>query len=155
MHRASSPLAPQRLAGPARPCRRGYHPTLATLVAIYGGVIGQPALGMGIHSEQRVIARSADGQTALHEERQHGPEGGGALTYRLTGPAGTTSFRVSSDFSPGGSSRPQRIAAAECDRRLAELARRLRDTGFSGVAVHPERCHSKPRTSLVTVSPGG
>jgi len=147
MPQTSFTLKPPRRTGPPRPRRRWY-----PLLAICGLLTAVPALGMGIASEDKVIARSTDGQSALHEVQERGPEGGGRLTYRLSGPAGQESFLVSSDLSPGGSSKPQRVTEAECSRRLSELAGLLGTRGFSGVTVHPERCHGKSRYGLLTVS---
>ena len=43
-----------------------------------------------------------------------GPEGGGSLTYRIEGKRArkAVEFLVSSDFSPGGSTRPQLVPIA-------------------------------------------
>ena len=146
-----NPDLPPR-TGPPRPRRRWYP---AALVALGGVFLAGPVTGMFIRTQALVISRSTDGKSTLQQEHQQGPEGGGSLTYRLTGPAGAASFVVSSDFSPGGGSRPQRVSAAECTRRLAELSRQLNVRGFSGITIHAERCQNKLRQALVTTDPNG
>lgn len=109
---------------------------------------------MGVRQERRLLARSADGNSALYEVRGRGPEGGGSLTYRIEGkrPRKSVEFLVSSDFSPGGSSRPQQVPAATCEERLDALGAELAKRGIRGVAVSPARCRSPERDGLVTVA---
>ena len=45
---------------------------------------GDAAEAMGVRKDSTLLARSGDG-AALYEVREHGPEGGGALTYRIEG----------------------------------------------------------------------
>ena len=109
---------------------------------------------MGIRQERRLLARSADGGSALYEVRGWGPEGGGSLTYRIEGKRSRKAleFLVSSDFSPGGSTRPQQVPEATCEERLDALSAELAKRGIRGVAVSPARCRNPDRDGLVTVA---
>ena len=109
---------------------------------------------MGIHYERRLLARSTDGGSALYEVRGRGPEGGGSLTYRIEGKRSRKAleFLVSSDFSPGGSARPQQISIAACEERLDALGAEVAKRGIRGVAVSPARCRNPDRDGLVTVA---
>jgi hypothetical protein len=109
---------------------------------------------MGIRYERRLLARSADGGSALFEVRGWGPEGGGSLTYRIEGKKSRKGleFVVSSDFSPGGSSQPQLISVSTCEERLDALSGELTKRAIRGVAVSPERCRNPDRDGLVTVA---
>ena len=110
------------------------------------------ARAMNIRSSQKQIARAADG-TALVEVREDGPEGGGALTYRVQGktPGDVVDFVVSSDFSPGDGSTPQTVSAETCRQRLAALDAELTKRKIPGVALHPEGCTSARRAGLAVV----
>lgn len=112
------------------------------------------ALAMGIRTERQLLARGPAGAT-LYELREIGPEGGGALRYRVeTGnnrrPA--VDVTLSSDFSPGGGTQPQIISAAVCATRMATLAAALKEHRIGGVALHPERCQQEERDGLVIVA---
>src|SRR5574339_153059 len=93
------------------------------------GVIACAANGaaaMGIRESKTQIARAPDG-SALFEVLGHGPEGGGSIGYRVQGKtsADRVDFLLSSDFSPGGSSRPQTVSREICEQRLGALAAEL------------------------------
>ena len=77
--------------------------------------------------------------------RAIGPEGGGALTYRVQGKAARdrVDFVVSSDFSPGGDSQPQTVSPNTCRQRLTALGAELARRKIAGVTVHPEGCGAK------------
>ena len=117
-------------------------------------VAGRGAGAMGIRYDRTRLARSADGASALYEVRGWGPEGGGSLAYRVEGKArgkGGVEFLVSSNFSPGGASKPQIVATATCAQRLAALAEEVTRRAIRGVAIHPERCRDSEREQLVTI----
>ena len=111
------------------------------------------AVAMGIRTTRTLLARSGDG-AALYEVRQDGPEGGGALTYRVEGKGRVSpiEFQISSDFSPGDGSQPQRVSVKECEQRIAALGAELTRRKIPGVAVHPEQCRAKDRDGLVVVA---
>ena len=111
------------------------------------------ALAMGVRTSQRPLARAADG-AALVEVREDGPEGGGALHYRVEGKggAGAADFLVSSNFSPGDGSRPQQVSAAACEQRIAALGAELARRKIPGVTLHPSRCKAESRDGLVVVA---
>jgi hypothetical protein len=113
-------------------------------------VAGASAWGMSVHETSTSLAHSADGQSELFEDDASGPEGGGSTTYRVTGPGAPQRFVISSDFSPGDSSRPQTVTEKVCRDRLADLRSLLDKRGFKGVAIHPEVCAQKPRLGAVT-----
>jgi len=106
---------------------------------------------MHVRADRTELARAADG-AALYEVREAGPEGGGALTYRVEGkaPGDAVDFVVSSDFSPGDGSRPQRVSPATCRQRLAALGAELAKRKIAGATVHPDRCDARSRSGLVT-----
>ena len=118
---------------------------------IFGGASG--AAAMGIRESKTQIARAPDG-SALFEVLGHGPEGGGSIGYRVQGrtSADRVDFLFSSDFSPGGSSRPQTVSREICEQRLGALAAELAKRKFSGVTVHPEGCRAKDRSGLVVAA---
>jgi hypothetical protein len=122
---------------------------LAALIA------GAPAaLAMNVRTERTPLAHAAGGAT-LFEVREIGPEGGGSLAYRIEGraPRDASEFVVSSNFSPGNGTRPQRVSPDMCRERLAALEAELVRRRFAGVSVHPEGCGAKSRSGLVTASP--
>jgi len=115
---------------------------------------------MGIRTERALLARGASG-AALYEIRERGPEGGGALSYRIElraadpqtdRPREELDFKVSSDFSPGGSQHPQTISAAVCAERMAGLGAALAEHRIPGVTLHVDRCKQKDREGLVVVA---
>ena len=108
------------------------------------------ARALSIRSTKTQIARAADG-SKLIEVREDGPEGGGALTYRVQGkkPGDAVDFVVSSDFSPGDGSTLQTVSAATCRQRLAALDAELAKRKIPGVTLHPEGCASARRAGLV------
>ena len=114
---------------------------------------GHAASAMGIRKDSTLLARSGDG-AALYEVREHGPEGGGALSYRVEakGRNAAVEFLVSSDFSPGDGSQPQRVSAAACEQRLAALGAELARRKIPGVTVHPQQCRARDRDGLVVVA---
>ena len=95
---------------------------------------------MGIRENRTKLARSADRAT-LYEVRADGPEGGGALTYRVQGKGARdrVDFVVSSDFSPGGASQPQTVSPDTCRQRLTALGAELARRKIAGVTIHPRR----------------
>ncbi len=109
---------------------------------------------MGVRQDRRLLARSADGSSALYEVRGWGPEGGGSLTYRIEGKPRrkVVEFLVSSDFSPGGNTRPQLVPVDTCEERLNALRAELAKRAIRGVAVSLERCRTPDRDGLVTVA---
>lgn len=111
------------------------------------------ATAMGIRYDRTRLARSPDGASTLYEVRGWGPEGGGSLTYRLEsrGRGKAVDFLVSSTFSPGGPTKPETVAPATCEQRLAGLAEETTKRGILGVTIHPERCRAATRAELLTV----
>lgn len=103
-----------------------------------------PAVVLAMHSttRQSLLAFSDDGLAALVETTQHGPEGGGSTSLAIIAARAPfrLEFSMSSDFSPGGSSRPQRVSTADCQRAAGDLAAALRKLQFSGVEVNPAVC---------------
>ena len=129
--------------------------SLAVLAGVVALLVAQGASdAMGIRQERRLLARSTDGGSTLYEVRGWGPEGGGSLTYRVEGKRTRKAmeFLVSSDFSPGGSARPQQVPIATCEERLDALSAELAKRGIRGVAVSPARCRNPERDGLVTVA---
>ena len=129
--------------------------SISLLAGVAALLVAQAASdAMGVRQERRLLARSSDGGSALYEVRGWGPEGGGSLTYRIEGQRArkAVEFLVSSDFSPGGSARPQQVSIATCEERLDALSAELAKRGIRGVAVSPARCRNPDRDGLVTVA---
>jgi hypothetical protein len=125
---------------------------LRALLLLLLVLAGHGAWAMGVRTSKRELARAADG-AALLEVRELGPEGGGALSYCVEGKASAdvVTFLVSSNFSPGGSSRPQRVSAAVCEQRIAALGAELSRRKITGVTLRPARCKTEGRDGLVVV----
>ena len=143
-------MKPPRPLIPAR-ARLSVSVCICVLAALLAAA--QSASAMGIRYDRTRLVRSPDGASALYEVRGWGPEGGGSLTYRLEskGPGKPADFLVSSTFSPGGPSKPETVAPAACEQRLAALAEETAKRGILGVKIHPERCRAAERVKLVTV----
>jgi len=111
-----------------------------------------PARAMRIRSSVTLLAWSTDGESLLLLQEEHGPEGGGSSTYLVVGtrPPRAVSATVSSDFSPGDGSTPERVPVKACEQGLRQVERALRKLGIKGVAVHVKRCAGKDRAGLVT-----
>lgn len=111
-----------------------------------------PARALRIRSSVTLLAWSGDGESLLLLKEEHGPEGGGSSTYLVVGtrPPRAVSATVSSDFSPGDGSTPERVPAAACEQGLRQVERALRKLGIKAVEVHVRRCASKDRSGLVT-----
>jgi hypothetical protein len=125
---------------------------LSAYVHVCVALAGGSATAMHVRTDRRLLARAADG-AALYEVRERGPEGGGALSYRLEGKRSGDAavFLVSSNFSPGDGSRPQRVSARDCEQRIAALGSELARRKIPGVTVRPERCRQASRDGLVAV----
>jgi hypothetical protein len=112
--------------------------------------VGPVARAMSIRETKSKLARSPDGAT-LYEVRAQGPEGGGALTYRVQGKAARdrVDFVLSSNFGIGNSHRPQIVSTETCRQRVAALGAELAKRKIAGVALHPEACQSADREGAV------
>jgi hypothetical protein len=105
---------------------------------------------MNIRSSQKQIARAADG-TALVEVREDGPEGGGALTYRVQGkkPAtwSTSSCRRISARAMAAPRRPFRLRpAGSASLRSAQSSRSARSRASR---CTPKAARRRRRAGLV------
>lgn len=108
------------------------------------------AAAMSIRTETETLATSADGKSALQRLDSSGPEGGGSVTYRVTG-SEPRDFEISNDLSPGDGSRPQHISERVCRDRLAELMKLVAKRGIRGVSIDPKACASESREGAVAV----
>lgn len=127
---------------------------MLAIVLIAAGILPCKAL----HSRCRisVAAWSTSGLSVLLHERVDGPEGGGSSTYWILDETGEQSSRwqVSSDFSPGNGSTPERISEKECRRCVEEMRRELekRELGIM-VDVNPAGCEKDRRGEVVRLLP--
>ena len=110
------------------------------------------ASAMGITQDESLFAWSSDGAAALLAVRAHGPEGGGSFAWRIIGPRSDQTFVVSSDFSPGGPTRPQRISGAACSKTLVSLQETLEALHFDKVETRPRGCKEKARDLTLRVT---
>jgi hypothetical protein len=117
------------------------------------GFLSAEAFAMHITQNSNLVAWSSDGRSALIEQRERGPEGGGSLTYLLLSgrPVTQESFPLSSDFSNGAST-IERITVDSCQSAAESLARRLEKEGFTGISVEASRCQQPGRSRTVNVS---
>jgi len=120
-------------------------------VAVGVVVVSTAAMAMSIRSSTSVLAWSKDGDAALLAVDEDGPEGGGSLRYVLisAGEPTRTEALVSSDFSPGGPSRPQRVSEAACREAVTALGKAMGGR-FDGVALEVSGCGA--HRQVVTVS---
>ena len=109
---------------------------------------------MHITSTVTLVAFSTDGASALVQRSEHGPEGGGSLGFAVVSAEApyATSFGLSSDFSPGGSSRPQRVDAKACGERAKALKQLLADKHFEKIEVNLNACSEPHRFGIVTAA---
>lgn len=107
------------------------------------------ASAMNVRENSRSLGKSADGKSELFEDVARGPEGGGSITFRVTGDP-VQKFIISSDFSPGGGDTPQTVSEKVCREKLAALAELLTTRGFPGFAVNPDVCAKKNRSGAVS-----
>ena len=127
--------------------------TAATiLVAGVTLLLAAPAQALRIRTTVSLLAWSSDGESLLLLEREQGPEGGGSTAYLVvgTGPVRVLRSTVSSNFSPGDGSEPERVPVQDCRRGLKQLASALGKLGFRGVKARPARCALAPRSGLIT-----
>lgn len=109
---------------------------------------------MSIRTNVSLLAFSRSGESFLLQVSKDGPEGGGSLGYALYDVRRRTVavFTISSDFSPGDGSTPQRIHAGSCQAAAGKLRRLLAQKKYPGVSVRPGRCAGKRRWNVVEVS---
>jgi hypothetical protein len=98
------------------------------------------------------LVASRDSQSALFLVGTMGPEGGGSIEFLLVTPKQRERFVVSSNFSPGGPSRPQTIKPAQCRLAVARLQAASRKAGIVDFSSHPERCQGRARERVIYVS---
>ncbi len=133
--------------------RRGtIFPMKRSIIFVIGLALLAPAAwAMHVTRDESIVTFSSDGTDVLLALDAQGPEGGGSHGYRVVGPAGSVEFALSSDFSPGGGGRPQRVSASECEERAAELGRLLATRHFPKAVVDPRACSKRDRRAVVTV----
>ena len=100
-------------------------------------VLGSPAHAMSMRLVHTPLAASRNGQAALFLISTLGPEGGGSIEFLLVTPKQQAHFIVSSNFSPGGASRPQTIEESKCRTAVSRLQGALRQAGIVDFAAHP------------------
>lgn len=116
------------------------------LVAAWFVLTSVNAFAMGVTTRETLHAWSKDGGAALLLVQVQGPEGGGSIAWRvLTSDGADTTYAVSSDFSPGGSVRPQIIRSRECKKTLTTLEKRLKELSFINFQTRPKDCDTKTR----------
>jgi hypothetical protein len=115
-------------------------------------VLTSPAQALSMRVVHTPLVASRNGQAALFLVSTLGPEGGGSIEFLLVTPKQQSRFMVSSNFSPGGSSRPQAIGEAKCRIAVSRLQGALRQAGILDFAAHPDRCHGHAREQAVYVS---
>ena len=115
-------------------------------------VLGSPAHAMSMRLVHTPLAASRNGQAALFLISTLGPEGGGSIEFLLVTPKQQAHFIVSSNFSPGGASRPQTIEESKCRTAVSRLQGALRQAGIVDFAAHPDKCHGHAREQVIHVS---
>lgn len=114
---------------------------VASLGLAHSGV----AHAMHVRRAFTPVAYSDDSASVLVYVEANGPEGGGSEGYEIWGALVPTrvAFALSSDFSPGDATRPQRIDLGTCAQHLRELDMALKQRGFHDVAVQPNACKTR------------
>jgi hypothetical protein len=98
------------------------------------------------------LVASRNGQAVVFLVSSFGPEGGGSIEFLLATATQQTRFMVSSNFSPGGPSRPQTIGESKCRYTVVQLQSAMRRAGIVDFAAHPDRCRSHAREDAIYVS---
>jgi hypothetical protein len=114
-------------------------------------VLTSPAQALSMRVFHTPLVASRNGQAALFLISTLGPEGGGSIEFLLVTPKQHSRFMVSSNFSPGGPSRPQTIGESKCRIAVSRLHGALRQAGIVDFAAHPDRCHSHAREHAIYV----
>lgn len=119
-------------------------------------LVARSADAMHVRHELTPIAFSDDGAHVLVQVYARGPEGGGSEAFEILSalPPNRAHFEVSSNFSPGDGSRPQKISTAACTQALRDLDRALKARGFREVAVQLDGCKSRGGGYVKTSRPG-
>ena len=97
------------------------------------------------------LVASRNGQAALFLVSTIGPEGGGSIEFLLVTAKQQNRFVVSSNFSPGGSSRPQIIEEPKCRIAVSRLQAALHQAGIVDFTSHPDQCHGRARERAIYV----
>lgn len=122
-------------------------------------LVAATAWGMRVSRSEGVLAWSDDGKNALLFVIQDGPEGGSRHGLRLIGgeDGKREDVTISSDFSPGGPSRPQRVSVEACRKAATEWNTLLNQRRFSRVELDANACSKKGRPVVGTgdPTPGG
>jgi len=111
-----------------------------------------PARALSMRVYHTPLIASRNGQAALFLVSTLGPEGGGSIEFVVVSPKQRDRFVVSSNFSPGGISRPQTIDSTKCRSAVARLQSALRQAGIVDFSSHPDRCHGRAREHVIYVS---
>lgn len=123
------------------------------LVAAWCVLSSADAFAMGITTRESLHAWSKDGGAALLLVQAQGPEGGGSMAWRLLTHDGEDStYTVSSDFSPGGTSRPEVVSAGECKKKITSLDKALKKAGFINFRTRAKDCDTKTRDLTLQIT---
>jgi hypothetical protein len=125
---------------------------VALLCLILSLGLAQPTQAATTRVVHTPLVAGRNGQAVLFLVSTIGPEGGGSIEFLLATPTQQTRFMVSSNFSAGGSARPQTIGEAKCRLAVWRLQGALRQAGIVDFASHPDRCHSHAREQAIYVS---
>jgi len=124
--------------------------TLPCLALVLGLSNSAQALSTRVFNTPLVASRN--GQAVLFLVSTIGPEGGGSIEFLLATLNQQTRFAVSSNFSPGGPSRPQTIPESKCRIAVARLGAAMRQAGIVDFGSHPDGCRSHAREHVIYVS---
>jgi len=124
-------------------------PAAAALLCL---TLANPAQALSMRVFHTPLVASRNGQAALFLVSTIGPEGGGSIEFLLVTAKQQNRFVVSSNFSPGGSSRPQIIEEPKCRIAVSRLQLALHQVGIVDFAAHPSKCHGHTREQVIYVS---
>jgi hypothetical protein len=119
--------------------------------ALFCLALANPAHALSSRVFHTPLVASRNGQAALFLVSTIGPEGGGSIEFLLVTPNQQNRFMVSSNFSPGGSSRPQTIGEAKCRIAVSRLQGAARQAGIVDFASHPDKCRGHGREQVIYV----
>jgi hypothetical protein len=113
--------------------------------------LANPAQALSSRVFHTPLVASRNGQAALFLVSTLGPEGGGSIEFLLVTSQQQHRFMVSSNFSPGGSSRPQTIGESKCRIAVSRLQGALRQAGIVDFVSHPDKCKGHAREQVLYV----
>lgn len=128
--------------------------SLLLVLSLVGFVAAPSAQALCVSKHYEVRAWNRDATAVLIERGSHGPEGGGEKAFLIVDFSGTSfpAQVLSSNFSPGNGSAPQRISKTHCREVVTKTNEALTKLGFEA-KLSPKGCGTDSRTGLLPAKP--